>query len=209
MPDKTTSINLCREADENECPHALPFSPLCAETLANTVLKTGWPSFLLKATKGKPHRHHKFQISVSACPNGCSRPHIADFALVRACEPTIDPALCSGCGLCIESCPDQAMAEGADCPSIDPKLCLRCGHCAKVCPEEAIRCASQGWRVFVGGRLGRHPKLATELPGLYSGVEALRILEQALHLYMHNYTRGKRFGQVLEKTGLKPLSEES
>ncbi len=206
MHDNTISVNFCRGASEGQCPHSLMLSPFSPDILAETARKSGWPEFLLQATQGKPHRHHKFNISFSACPNGCSRPHIADFALVRACEPDIDPDICTGCGVCVESCPDQAISPGPDCPVVDPQLCLRCGHCLKVCPDNAIACVRKGWRVLVGGRLGRHPQLAEEFPGLYSGVEALQILDKALHLYMDNYARGKRFGQVLESTGLTLLS---
>lgn len=52
----------------------------------------------------------------------------------------IDPALCTGCGECMDSCAEEAI-EGADgyIHMIDDKLCVKCGKCVPACPEEAIK----------------------------------------------------------------------
>lgn len=52
----------------------------------------------------------------------------------------IDPALCTGCGECLEACPEEAI-EGDDgfIHMIDEKLCIKCGKCVPLCPENAIR----------------------------------------------------------------------
>jgi formate hydrogenlyase subunit 6/NADH:ubiquinone oxidoreductase subunit I len=73
--------------------------------------------------------------------------------------PTIDLTLCTGCGLCVERCPTQAVemvdARGprstqrrmterqtwgdAGWPSIvRPEDCAYCGLCEEMCPEGAI-----------------------------------------------------------------------
>lgn len=56
----------------------------------------------------------------------------------------IDPTLCTGCGDCMESCPEEAI-EGEDgfIYMIDEKLCIKCGKCVSVCPEGAIRCGKK------------------------------------------------------------------
>lgn len=52
----------------------------------------------------------------------------------------IDPALCTGCGECLDACPEEAI-EGEDghIHMIDGKLCVKCGKCVPACPEKAIR----------------------------------------------------------------------
>lgn len=52
----------------------------------------------------------------------------------------IDPALCTGCGECLDSCPEEAI-EGDDdfIHMIDEKLCVKCGKCVPACPEGAIK----------------------------------------------------------------------
>ena len=38
--------------------------------------------------------HHKLRLALAGCPNGCSRPQIADLALVGTLSPVFDPADC-------------------------------------------------------------------------------------------------------------------
>lgn len=49
--------------------------------------------------------------------------------------PVVDAELCSRCGICVESCPTQAIGE--DCISVDAARCIKCCACVKICPENA------------------------------------------------------------------------
>jgi heterodisulfide reductase subunit A len=56
---------------------------------------------------------------------------------------SVDEALCSGCGDCVEICTFGAMSmhrrEGVlGCSQIDPLLCTGCGNCVVACPVKAI-----------------------------------------------------------------------
>ena len=46
--------------------------------------------------------------------------------------------LCVGCGLCTESCPQQAISIIFGKAEIDQARCNRCGICLEVCPQGAI-----------------------------------------------------------------------
>lgn len=50
----------------------------------------------------------------------------------------IDPALCTGCGRCIEACPAGAITFEGECARIDEALCAGCGPCMEECPVGAI-----------------------------------------------------------------------
>lgn len=113
----------------------------------------------------RPPRHHAFAVSVSACPNGCSRPHIADIGLTGAVRPRLTDAPCLQCGACLTACREGAVALTETGPRLDPDRCLECGDCLRACPAGTLAADETGWRVWLGGRLGRHPALADPLPG--------------------------------------------
>jgi nitroreductase/NAD-dependent dihydropyrimidine dehydrogenase PreA subunit len=50
----------------------------------------------------------------------------------------IDRDLCSGCGLCEEVCPTDAVSLTEGKATASGEQCISCGHCAAVCPQEAI-----------------------------------------------------------------------
>jgi nitroreductase/NAD-dependent dihydropyrimidine dehydrogenase PreA subunit len=56
---------------------------------------------------------------------------------------TIDPNLCSGCGICTRLCPYgiPTLNDADETATVNPvtaPYCSRCGHCEAVCPERAI-----------------------------------------------------------------------
>lgn len=51
----------------------------------------------------------------------------------------IDMGDCEGCGICIERCPNKAIAmSNKNIAVVDHDICLTCGYCAPVCPVRAI-----------------------------------------------------------------------
>jgi len=53
--------------------------------------------------------------------------------------PWVNEDMCTGCGVCVEECPVDAMSVVDDTAHIDDEECIRCGRCHDVCPEEAVR----------------------------------------------------------------------
>jgi len=62
----------------------------------------------------------------------------------------IDEETCTGCGICVERCPTDAIVLNAqDVAQRDENACLGCGVCSHFCPEEAISLQEGLRRVFV------------------------------------------------------------
>ena len=167
--------------------------------LTGVMEQSGWESFLRAHIRGPLSRHHTFSIAVAACPNGCSRPHIADVAFIRAYLPVVTASRCSQCRLCAKACPDSAVTITSKGPDLDAALCQRCGLCISRCKEQAIHCGAQGYRILIGGKLGRHPRLATELPGIFDEQECASVLNRAIIFYMEHYRPRLRFGTLVEQ----------
>ena len=51
----------------------------------------------------------------------------------------IDGAKCTGCGLCVDACPVEAISLENDKAKVDAEKCVDCGQCVEQCPSEAIR----------------------------------------------------------------------
>jgi ferredoxin len=62
----------------------------------------------------------------------------------------IDKEVCTGCGICVERCPTDAIVLNADnVAQRDESACLGCGVCSHFCPEEAISLQEGLRRVFI------------------------------------------------------------
>jgi dissimilatory sulfite reductase (desulfoviridin) alpha/beta subunit len=58
-----------------------------------------------------------------------------------------------------------------------------CGKCISACPSGVLCEDRKGWRIQVGGKLGRHPQLGKELEGTHSKEEVLAIAERCVDVY--------------------------
>ena len=182
------------------CPNRAVNSDGLPERIEKFFSKRNIKSFLKERVNGPLKMHHEFRISISDCPNACSRPQIVDIGLIGACRPEVSVEPCTQqCGACVEACKENAASIEDDVPFIDDEKCLYCGQCVQPCTTGALRETESGYRILVGGKLGRHPRLATELPGIYQPGEALAVIERCLDHYQHHCLKGERFGAILEQ----------
>jgi len=190
------------------CPNRATTADGLTKELETRITGRDLKSFLKERVNGPLKMHHEFRVSVSDCPNACSRPQIVDVGLIGACKPRITQEPCSGCNACVEVCRERAVRLDQDTPAIDFEKCVSCGHCVRDCPTGTLAEGQKGYRVQVGGKLGRHPRLATEMPGIHAAEEIPEIVERCLDYYQQHCRKGERFGEILERTGLRELETE-
>ena len=153
-------------------------------------------SVIQQHVKGELRIHHRCRVALAACPNGCSQPQIKDIGIIGAQAPMVTDIACTVCGACVNVCKEPAVTLDHDYPTINKQRCILCGQCMGVCPTGTIATAKRGFRVQLGGKLGRHPRLATELPGIFSEEEVVTIIRDALAFYITQSKPGERFADV-------------
>jgi len=163
----------------------------------------------LKGRVGGPLKlHHEFRVSVSDCPNACSRPQIADVGLIGCRRPRVSDEPCQECEACLQVCKEGAIQLNSHRPVLDQGRCVGCGQCIEVCPTSSLQEEARGYKVLLGGKLGRHPRLATQLPGVHSVEEIPAIMNRLMDLFMRRCVRGERLGEIIERMGWEEFLQE-
>lgn len=161
------------------------------ETKRREVLKTDQPS-----------HHQVFRISLAGCPNSCSQPQIKDVGIQGQAVPAVGDG-CTHCGECVVACPDGAIVLSGGGPVIDRDSCLNCGRCARACPTGILIDSGRGYRVLVGGKLGRRPRLADTAVALGDERAVETVIRKAAGLLTDEKHASKRLGSVLDEMGDK------
>lgn len=104
-----------------------------AETVAETALcglgKTAPNPVISTLRYFRPE--YEAHIIDRKCPAGVCKSLITYW---------IDPEMCTGCGVCLQACPHEAITGNKkETHIIDPQLCQKCGICRSECKFDAIR----------------------------------------------------------------------
>jgi anaerobic sulfite reductase subunit C len=190
------------------CPNRTVISNGLVEKIERMFTERNLKSFLQEKVGGPLKFHHEFRVSISDCPNGCSRPQIVDVGLIGALKPRVGKEPCSRCGACVEACKESAISLNDDGPEITEERCLSCGACVRDCPTGTLEGFSSGYRVLLGGKLGRHPRLGEEIPGIHSPEQVMKITERCLDSYQEHSNCGERLGAVLDRVGMEKFLGE-
>ncbi len=177
------------------------------EKLENLESLKGLKDFLKSNIKGDLKLHNEFRVTIADCPNSCSRPQIVDIGIIGAIVPGTNPDLkCSECGSCVESCEEGAITLLGTWPEpmIDLSRCINCGDCVRACGTSFLTAEKCGYKLIIGGKLGRHPQLAKEMPGIFSEDEVVSIVDKIVEFYKSNSEKGERLGSTLNRLNIEP-----
>jgi anaerobic sulfite reductase subunit C len=189
------------------CPNRAHAGDGLMEKLEALLAEEALLDFLKKEVKGPLKYHHEFRITLADCPNACSQPQIKDIGIIGACVPEITQSPCSQCEACVTACREQAIILEAGSPAIQFDRCLSCGQCIQVCPTGTLGPAVLGYRVLLGGKLGRHPRLARELSGIFSEEAVLAIVKDCLSFYRSHSKGGARFAEIFTDKAFEEIRD--
>ncbi len=204
---KGYKIDTCFGSDG--CPNVAHGGAKIFKKIEDLLKEEDLLGFLKEKVKGGLKFHHELRVTLSDCPNACSQPQIKDIGIIGACIPRISDEACTLCKACLDICKEKAViideTEGK--PVIDSDLCIKCGQCVDACPTGTIEKEASGFRVLLGGKLGRHPGLAKELPGIYDEEMVIKIVKECIAFYKKNSRHGERFAEIFrdsdfERNGL-------
>ncbi|MEZ4527913.1 MAG: 4Fe-4S binding protein [Desulfobacterales bacterium] len=192
------------------CPNRVCDSQDLIHRLETMLEKENLLEFLKSRVKGTLKFHHEFSVSISDCPNACSQPQIRDAGIIGAAVPEVAEAECTQCLNCVETCKENSIRLDSEKgkPAIDMELCVRCGQCVKVCPSGTLTIAEKGFRVLLGGKLGRHPCLGRELPGILSTEKTVEIVRDCIAFWREHSKNGERFAALFQASDFEVFAQK-
>ena len=160
-PDHIVALECpCRAARPNPC-QPLDVCLVIGEPFAGFVAehhprRSRWISQeeavdILRAEHERGHVHHaffkdamfgRFYAICNCCSCCCgamqAHQHGTPMLISSGYVAAVDQDLCAGCGLCIETCPFEAISANNGHAAVAPSACMGCGVCTSKCPEQAI-----------------------------------------------------------------------
>lgn len=192
---------------EKGCPNKIGSSNDLIQKLEALLKQEDILTLLRQRVKGDLKFHHEFRVTVAECPNACSQPQIKGIGIIAAAQPAITNEECTGCGACVDVCPEGAikLTYDPERPEIDFDRCVMCKKCIRACPSGTLESGNQGYRVQLGGRLGRHPRLAMELPEIYTQDQVIEIVKECIQFYKEKSLHGERFSKLLTQAEFEKI----
>jgi anaerobic sulfite reductase subunit C len=146
-------------------------------------------------------------IDCRLCVNICPTKAIAREDVAKPSRPGVEDVPPSRRGL---EARDTSPGYGdATRYVLDEGKCINCSLCTSSCPGNAWTPAATGYNLFIGGTMGKIPRLATLLKRLIPDKEELyRLIERSLRYYQQHGRKKERFGHMIDRIGFEKVKEE-
>jgi len=176
--------------DQNCCNGLMPTQPL-----ADRILRK-WQQVEL------PNR---ISIAIAGCPNACTAPLLADIGVIGVAMPEPRGMPRGHSPTERFECPEGAISYSNGEAVWKQDLCTYCGQCIDFCDLGGWKLAKKGFAVYLGGQLGRHPRLGTKAAEFLSEDETAALINRALDAYRQGANPGEKFADFIQKFGIEKL----
>jgi dissimilatory sulfite reductase (desulfoviridin) alpha/beta subunit len=180
-----------------------------AATCSSGIIETKELAAELDAAYLRKQAPHKFKIGISGCPNNCSKPVENDIGVMGGVLPGWNREACIACKLCVSICPAQAIEQRDKDFVLDAEKCILCGLCINNCPSSAWTAQKTGYTLYLGGTMGKKPRLGTKARVLIETKEELKgYINRAFDYYVAHGKKKERFGHTLDRIGVDKVFAE-
>ena len=133
----------------------------------------------------------------------------SDIGIMGGILPKWNKDKCIDCNLCVNICPAKAIYKEDGEYKFDQEKCIYCSVCTSTCPTDAWEIEKQGSTVWIGGTLGKFPRLATQLTDIIEDEnEVLEVVEKSVKYYQENGRKKERFGHMIDKVGVEKVKKD-
>jgi len=176
-----------------------------AESCPNAVADAARLAMQLERQLAQVRPSGGLHVAVSACPNGCSMPRLADVGFAGAVMPKLLGGPAGGEADGAFACPDGAVVWEEGRPLWLVERCGFCGRCVDRCETGGWGIARLGYMAYVGGSLGRRPRLGLPLAEFLSEDEAVQMAYGIASLMAEMGRPGEPLWALIERVGLDCL----
>jgi dissimilatory sulfite reductase (desulfoviridin) alpha/beta subunit len=150
----------------------------------------------------------KMRIAISGCPNACTSPMLNEIGIIGRIRPVRIPGQCTGCGTCVQYCKENAIVIRQGVSELKPDKCVQCGICIRSCPFDLLKAEHSHFLVLVGGRRGRHPKIARELLTVEEEDSAVRAVEKIVQWVYRRAWSGRLLSDQMDEIQFDKFRQE-
>lgn len=173
------------------------------------IIETKGISKYLDAKYFRQDTPHKFKMAVTGCPHNCAKATENDIGIMGVLLPKWEKEKCINCDLCVNVCPTKAIYKERNEYLLDEEKCIYCSVCTSTCPTNSWVASKRGYTIWMGGTMGKIPRLASRLKALVSDIqEVYKLVDRALKYYQTNGRKKERFGHMIDRIGVEKVREE-
>lgn len=150
---------------------------------------------------------YKFKIAVTGCPSSCLKVQENDFGIMGFEEPFFIEDNCVMCRQCENACGISAIKIENGSLYLDMHKCITCGLCIAACRKDAMQTKTKGFTIFVGGKVGKRPRMGDQFLRTDKEEVVFDVLERTINYYRQNALEGERLGDVIDRCGMDHFGE--